>query len=201
VSSECEIELQETFDCEIWGIVLDAVSLDAVNTIVCGRNAPVSSEGWRFYLACLNEAGEVLWELDYVGNGFSFPNAGVDRGTNGDIWACAPLGYARSFDVLRFETTEHTDIPTSSPRNFTLSVFPNPFNPTTSFRFSLPSSSRINLSVYDIQGRLIKEISDEVFDVGDHAITFDGTTMPTGIYFARLQAGDFVRTRKMVLLK
>jgi enterochelin esterase-like enzyme len=82
-----------------------------------------------------------------------------------------------------------------------LGNYPNPFNPTTTIRFSLPNSSRASVSVYDLSGRLVSTLADEVFTAGGHTLEFDGTGLPSGIYFARLQTGEVGVTKKMVLVK
>ena len=79
--------------------------------------------------------------------------------------------------------------------------FPNPFNPTTSIRFALPRLSRIQLTVYDNLGREIKKLFDGDLGPGLHEIPFDGSTVASGVYYYRLQAGDFVETKKCLVIK
>lgn len=87
------------------------------------------------------------------------------------------------------------------PNELTLSAYPNPFNPTTMIAFDLPKGSRASLVVYDLNGRLVQTLLDEQVSGGHYEFGFDGAALPSGIYFARLSAGDLVRTQKMVLLK
>ena len=88
------------------------------------------------------------------------------------------------------------------PKHFTLlQNYPNPFNPSTIIRFELPKSSEVRLSVYDILGREVSVLVNERRDVGVHEVKFDGSDLASGMYFYRLQAGDFVQTRKLLLLK
>lgn len=79
--------------------------------------------------------------------------------------------------------------------------FPNPFNPVTKISYQIPGSSHVTLNIYDITGRLVKTLVNEVRDEGVHSITFDGSGLSSGTYFYRLQAGDFVQIKKMVLIK
>ena len=81
------------------------------------------------------------------------------------------------------------------------SNYPNPFNPETQIRFALPHAADVTLSVYDITGRLVTQLAQGHYDAGEHSATFDGARLPSGIYFARLTAGEFNATQKMVLLK
>ncbi len=84
--------------------------------------------------------------------------------------------------------------------------YPNPFNWATSITFTVPARSHTNLSIYDIEGRLVKTLMNGEFDGGVKTIVWNGTAgrgnrVPSGVYFYRLRAGSDVMTRKMVLLK
>jgi hypothetical protein len=83
---------------------------------------------------------------------------------------------------------------------------PNPFNPETTIRFSLPSSERVTLNVYSASGALVRTLVDGVQPTGSHSFTWNGVdnrgnAVSSGVYFYRLTAGKFNDTRKMVLLK
>jgi hypothetical protein len=78
--------------------------------------------------------------------------------------------------------------------------YPNPFNPTTEVAFDLPTSSNWTLDVYNIAGQLVKSFSD-YSDAGTVKVNIDASGWASGIYFYRLQANDFVSTKKMVLMK
>lgn len=79
--------------------------------------------------------------------------------------------------------------------------YPNPFNPATSIAFDLPTAVQVSLRVYDITGREVATPADDVYPAGHHELAFDGGSLPSGVYFYRLQAGSFTECRKMVLLK
>ena len=88
------------------------------------------------------------------------------------------------------------------PQNFTLyQNHPNPFNPVTTIRYSLPQSGDVSLIIYNLLGEEIVRLIDGEQSAGYHTVTWDASKMASGVYLYRLQAGDFVRTRKMVLLK
>ena len=78
---------------------------------------------------------------------------------------------------------------------------PNPFNPTTNLSFALPVASKVNLSIYDISGRLVVGLVDGWRDAGTHEVSFDGSNLASGVYFYRLSAGNFSGTGKMILMK
>lgn len=79
--------------------------------------------------------------------------------------------------------------------------YPNPFNPITTINYSLPNSSFVKLVVYNSIGQEIADLVNETIAAGNHSVEFDASNLPSGIYFYRLQAGEFVQTRKMILLK
>ena len=79
--------------------------------------------------------------------------------------------------------------------------YPNPFNPTTTISFELPSESKIEIAVYDILGRQVKNLLNENKAAGRYNVQFDGTGLPSGIYFIRLSANTYTEIKKMVLLK
>lgn len=82
-----------------------------------------------------------------------------------------------------------------------LSNYPNPFNPVTNIIFKLQDSENVILSVYDITGRLVSTLVDEVKEPGQYTVLFDGSRLASGIYFYRLQYGSNVRTKRMTLIK
>ena len=88
------------------------------------------------------------------------------------------------------------------PREYRLDQnSPNPFNPTTTLSYTLPSKVHVSLRVYDLLGRVITTLVDKVEEEGEHRMRLDATGIPSGVYFYRLVAGDYTRTMKMVVLK
>ena len=90
---------------------------------------------------------------------------------------------------------------TEIPANFALNQnYPNPFNPTTTISFNLPVSSEYTLTVYNVTGQMVTQFAGEA-EAGVVSIEWDASTNASGIYFYKLNAGDFSATKKMVLLK
>ncbi|MBK9099684.1 MAG: T9SS type A sorting domain-containing protein [bacterium] len=79
--------------------------------------------------------------------------------------------------------------------------YPNPFNPSTNIKYQLPEFGFVTLKVYDILGREVATLVNEEKPAGEYEIEFDGTGLTNGIYFYQLKAGDFVETKKMVLIR
>ncbi len=79
--------------------------------------------------------------------------------------------------------------------------YPNPFNPSTIITYQIPKSRHVRLTVYDLLGREIMTLVNEEMRPGSYQATFNGTNLASGVYFYRLQAGEFVQTRKLILMK
>ena len=88
------------------------------------------------------------------------------------------------------------------PKDFTLSQnYPNPFNPNTVISYSLPSASNVKLIVYNTLGQTIKTLESGYKNAGNYSINFNASALPSGIYFYRLEAGQFSQIKKMILIK
>ena len=79
--------------------------------------------------------------------------------------------------------------------------YPNPYNPTTLITYSIPASSNVIVTVYNILGELIKTLVNENQEAGIYKVNFDAKGLGNGIYFYKIQAGNFAATKKMLLLK
>ncbi len=91
---------------------------------------------------------------------------------------------------------------TTQPTKFGLEQnHPNPFNPTTKINYSIPEYSNVTLKVFDILGNEIETLVNEEKPVGAYELNWTSGHLPSGVYFYRIQAGDFIQTRKMILMK
>jgi hypothetical protein len=79
--------------------------------------------------------------------------------------------------------------------------FPNPFNPSTKIKYSIPQSSQVQIKIFDILGNEMETLVSEEKPSGTYELTWNASSLPSGVYFYRIQAGDFVETKKMVLMK
>jgi len=79
--------------------------------------------------------------------------------------------------------------------------YPNPFNPATTISFELPKASQVTLGVFDILGREVSVLVNERRDAGVHEVKFDGSNLASGVYIYRIQAVDYVATKRMLLMK
>jgi len=79
--------------------------------------------------------------------------------------------------------------------------YPNPFNPSTTLRYQIPASSFVTLKVYDVLGSEVATLVNEEKSVGSYEVEFSATAIPSGVYFYRIQAGNYLETKKMILMK
>jgi hypothetical protein len=102
--------------------------------------------------------------------------------------------------VWDYETTVDAEI--SSPNKFSLSQnYPNPFNPSTSIQYAISSRQFVSLKVYDVLGKEIATLVNEEKSTGKYNVEFNASSLASGIYYYQLRAGDYVETKKMILLK
>jgi photosystem II stability/assembly factor-like uncharacterized protein len=88
------------------------------------------------------------------------------------------------------------------PKEYFLSQnYPNPFNPSTTIKYSLAQTGRITLSIYDLLGREVVKLIDEEKPAGEYETKWNASSYPSGVYFIKMQAGEFSETRKVVLVK
>lgn len=93
------------------------------------------------------------------------------------------------------------DDPPEMPAEISLSQnFPNPFNPTTTIRYSLPVTTHARLTVFDLLGQKVAVLLDGVTEAGDHKVEFNGAELASGVYFYRLETGGFSQTKKLCLI-
>lgn len=79
--------------------------------------------------------------------------------------------------------------------------FPNPFNPMTTIEFGLPKASRVSIVVFDVKGRRVTTLADRRYEAGMHSLNWDATRFASGVYYYRINAGDFIETKRMTLVK
>ena len=111
----------------------------------------------------------------------------------GDIW---------EYDPAMTGVTPGVETSLELPGSFMLEQnYPNPFNPTTVIRYLLPASVSVTLTVYDLLGREVTTLVNERMNAGVHEATFSGSGLSSGVYFYRLSAGDFVQTKRLMVLR
>jgi len=88
------------------------------------------------------------------------------------------------------------------PNNFSLDQnYPNPFNPTTQIKFSLPTTSFVTISIYNVIGEKLGEVVNKTLEAGVHTVSWNATNYANGIYIYTMNSGNFFTSKKMILLK
>lgn len=103
-----------------------------------------------------------------------------------------------SDEVLETNLENGTEIPVSFGMD---QNYPNPFNPSTNIHYQVPESAHVTLKIYDVSGRLVATVVNEQRPAGRYTVRFDGSALASGLYLYRMQAGEFIQTRKLMLIK
>jgi len=143
--------------------------------------------------------GATSWASAYTQTGATFQDidlvvvAGCPQG-----WVVGSAGVIAKMST----TTGVSSIGVEVPESFLLKQnYPNPFNPTTNINFSIPKSGLVSLKVYDMVGKEVATLINEVKNAGNYLVGFNAANLPSGAYFYRLESGSFVETKKMLLIK
>ncbi len=88
-----------------------------------------------------------------------------------------------------------------NPKSYSITNYPNPFNPTTKIYYSIPVEGNIKITIYNSLGQKITDLVNEFKAIGNYSAEFKGNSFPSGIYFYTINAGEFKQTKRMILLK
>jgi hypothetical protein len=88
------------------------------------------------------------------------------------------------------------------PESYSLAAaYPNPFNPSTTINFSIPSDAQVSIAVYNLQGREVVSLASGRYNAGYHQVIWNADTHSSGVYFVKMVAGSYVNTQKLMLVK
>ena len=129
----------------------------------------------------------------------------TDLDDDGDMDIAATNGSSDNISILLNQSiitgVENTPV-FIFPESFNISQnYPNPFNPSTTFRYSIPTQSKVVIKVYDILGNEIAILMNEEKPAGTYEIAWSAENLPSGVYFYRIQAGSYIESKKMILMK
>jgi len=154
-----------------------------------------------------DENGNTLWTrtVGEAGNDWGYS---VQQTTDGGYIVCGttePFGVG-SGDIwlikLEADSPSVVDNEIRIVDSYSLEQnYPNPFNPSTKIRYSVPQSSNVVIKVFDVLGNEIETLVNEEKSIGTYELTWYATNLPSGVYFYQLNAGEFINTKKMILLK
>jgi hypothetical protein len=199
-----------------YGISMDETSDGGF--IIVGSTESFGYGDIDIYLLKTDSYGDTLWTKTYGGVQEDVGFSVRQTSDGGYIIAGSTESFgAGSYDfwIIKTDSLGNTTYPTKvdddfkQVSDFRLSQnFPNPFNPSTRINYQLPEISFVALKIYDVLGNEIATLVNEEKPVGEYEVEFDGKGLPSGIYFYQLRvypagsgAGNFVETKKMVLLK
>ncbi len=177
---------------ELNGKYLHGVSFTDANTgTVVGKMGTI--------LRTTDGGGSWVWQAsgttsDLHGISFTDANTGTAVGDNGTI--------VRTYSGGAVLPKQGEKPMSQLPTKFSLiGNYPNPFNPSTTIRYELPKSSMVTLSVYDMLGRQVSVLVNGSMDAGVHEVMYVAGRLSSGVYIYRLQAGEFVQSMKLTVVK
>jgi hypothetical protein len=107
-----------------------------------------------------------------------------------------------SFTIVNQPVGIYSEKDQAVPQDYSLSnAYPNPFNPTTNIGFRIADFGFVSLNVFDVLGNEVATLLNENKPAGNYSVEFNAASLPSGIYFYRLQSGSFIETKKMILLR
>jgi hypothetical protein len=200
--------------------VLDMKVLSQNRFVFCTDEYNLTHDTVNAHVYITDSLGYLLKNKRFTGTDFTYLKRVLPL-NNGDILFVGESDFANFYFenayVVRCDSNLYVppigirNINISTPVNFQLyQNYPNPFNPSTKIKFDVgpplspllgKEGTGVVLTVYDILGRVVATLVNEKLNPGTYEITYDGSGLSSGIYFYKLQAGSFVQTRKMVLLK
>jgi len=129
---------------------------------------------------------------------------GLTRDSRGNFWIGYNNGYIAVYNPNAASSID--DSKNTIPENFNLfQNYPNPFNPVTTIKYQIPEISFVTLKVYDVLGNEIKTLVNEEKPAGSYEVEFqsavNGRQLASGIYYYQFRAGNFLETKKMILIK
>jgi hypothetical protein len=137
-----------------------------------------------------------------VANGLGLDTSGIQTENTADALTSYISHFSKIVGTQKYKITGVDGDANLLPANYLLGQnYPNPFNSVTNISFSLPSKSIVQLKVYNILGNEIAVICNGQMEAGTHTVKFDASKLASGMYIYKLTAGNFVQTRKMMLLK
>ncbi|TKJ41065.1 hypothetical protein CEE37_05205 [candidate division LCP-89 bacterium B3_LCP] len=175
--------------------------------IIAGSSSSNGTAGNQdVYLIKTNVAGIEQWSQTFGGNDSDEGMSVQQTSDGGYIIAGRTESFGSgSSDIWLIRLDSETgmiELDLQQPLTYSLfPAYPNPCNPSTLIRFEMPMAGDVQIQVYDLQGNLVTVLADNWLTPGTYQVPFRGDNLPSGIYFARLTAGDFTTTQKLVLMK
>ncbi len=150
------------------------------------------------------ENGEVQWETIATVEASGNSNSPKEYSYKDELSRSGKYNYRLKMIDLdgQFKYSNIVEVTANIVLKYELSQnYPNPFNPTTTIKYSLKKGGKVNISVYNALGQKVTELVNKVQEAGKYKVKFNASNLASGVYFYRIQSGDFVAVKKMLLLK
>jgi len=191
-----------------WEYIFDEEEVDDfTQPLICDSEGTVylgSSFGYNYY--AISSDGKLKWKLPLVEQQQQVDNTGAIS-KDGTLFLGVHdisllSGQQKTFIAIRDTGTVYVNERNTDTQNYFLTQnYPNPFNPTTKINFTLQERGFVKLKVYDILGMQVASLVDEEKSQGSYSVSFNGNSLPSGVYVYSLQVNDFLQNLKMILLK
>ncbi len=152
------------------------------------------------------KTGQRIWQMVYDGSSKSYdrPTAIAVDG-NYDVYVSGTTSYFKSvqFTTIKYsQTITGISQPLKTVKGFSLyQNYPNPFNPVTTINYQLPQANYVELTIYNVSGQKVATLVSGKQIAGKYQVRFNANNLPSGTYIYQLKAGNFIQTKKMILLK
>ena len=184
-----------------------SIALDGSGNVYVTGSSPGSENHDDYCTIKYNSTGVQQWVARYNGPGNNWDEAySIAVDGSGNVYVTGKSeGSGTSDDYCTIKYSQGVGIKkisTEIPSSFSLSQnYPNPFNPITKIKFDLPKNAFTKLTIYNMLGREVETIVNEQLNAESYEVTFDGAKYTSGVYYYRLNASEFVETKKMILVK
>ena len=186
---------------------VNSIAVDASGNVYVTGCSYGSGTDYDFATIKYNSSGEEQWVARYDGPGHSSDFAysiAVDANGNVYVTGCSGHSNSSAFTTIKYgqNSVSVSKEEKKYPIKYSLSQnYPNPFNPTTNVTFTIPERTYVNLKIFNAIGSEVCTLISELLPAGTYKRQWDASKLPSGIYFLRLQAGKFIDTKKLLLIK
>ncbi len=209
LNSSGDMIFQKTYGSSAYEEGRDIMQLNTDEFILAGNTTQNSTAGFMdYYIISVNAAGDTNWTKIIGGEG---PERAYDLLNNGDgnflvagsNSASGGLEDAALTFMAGDVQTAIDELPAELNSFMLHEAYPNPFNPSTNIRYTIPEASVVSIKVYNILGNLVAEPLNRYMNAGTHTYTLNSSeyNLASGVYFYTLTAGNYVSTKKMILMK
>ena len=174
-----------------------------------GNGYVTAAYGWNatqtnidLWLFAYDADGEMRWQRAFSEAGDQWPTA-IENAADGG-YAILKRGSDTTAAIIRTGpdvVVPTHELPAVKPKSFILRAYPNPFNATTTIVFELPVPGEVELTLFDVTGRMVRTLAERRYAAGRQEVTLQANGLSSGIYFARLTMAGFTKTQKLLLVR